>query len=100
MPSAKRAAAEMLSHFMVPQRERHLLRVEKTARSFGKDEETSVMMGGQERTSVMNNALVHLVMAWRRTQAETFYGESIQKLVLRHDKYLNLRGDYVEKYRE
>jgi len=37
------------------------------------------------------------VNLWLNLQAADFYRESIEKLVPRYDKCLNLNGDYVEK---
>lgn len=37
------------------------------------------------------------VIEWLRTPAATLFEEGIQKLAPRHDKCLNLCGDYVEK---
>jgi hypothetical protein len=38
------------------------------------------------------------VKEWLNGLAAEVYDEGIQKLVTRYDKYLNVGGDYVEKY--
>ena len=37
------------------------------------------------------------VVIWLNNQTATWYEEDIQKLVPRYDKFLNVKGDYVEK---
>jgi len=37
-------------------------------------------------------------MNWLNSQAAIWYEEGISKLVSQYDKFLNVQGDYVEKY--
>jgi hypothetical protein len=44
-----------------------------------------------------NEGVKKTVKDWFRSPAAEFYNAGIQRLVTRHDKCLNLHGDYVEK---
>ena len=44
-----------------------------------------------------NDDLKDVVVAWLNNQAAIWYKEGIYKLMPRYDKYLNVKGDYVER---
>jgi hypothetical protein len=51
----------------------------------------------QQRRVADDKAVEREVTAWFRQQPKEFYAAGFQRLVKRWDKYLNVRGDYVEK---